>query len=361
MKRVGVVLAVLVVLLFFGGTVAFLAYKAMEPPVTYGTESAKTADIIKKTVATGALVPRTEIEIKSRVSGILAELKVEAGDPVKAGDLIARIRIVPEPQALERSASTVRTARLNLEEAQRLLEEDEALHEARALPLSDLQRRRSEVARRNEELRAARSDLVLVREGALRNAQAVATDIRSTVSGMVLDVPVKVGETVTETNTFSAGTTIAFVADMSDMIFEGKIDESEVGRISQGMPLTITVGALDNAKLEGTLEHIAPKGILEEGAVQFAIKASISPKDGVFVRAGSSANADIVLDKREGVLAIKESLLKFEGADPYVEIETSPQTFERRDVELGLSDGIMIEVIGGVTADDALKGRAQEG
>jgi len=360
MKRVAVVMVVLVVLLGFVGTVVFLAYKAMEPPVEYGTETARVTDIVKKTVATGALVPRNEIEIKSRVSGILAEAFVEPGDSVEAGDLIARIRIVPEPQALERAASAVRTARLNLQEAERLLEEDEALHEARALPLSDLRRRESEVARRREELRAAQADLVLVREGALRNAEAVATDIRSTVEGMVFDVPVKVGESVTETNTFNAGTTIAFVVDMSDMIFEGKVDESEVGRISQGMPLTITVGALDNATLEGTLEHIAPKGVLEEGAVQFAIKASIAPRDGVFVRAGSSANADIVLDKRTQVLAIKESLLKFDKGEPYVEVEVGPQVFERREVELGLSDGIMIEVLDGVGPDDAIKGRAKD-
>lgn len=357
MKRIGLVAIVLLVLALFVGTLAFLYVEAMEPDVEYKTEKPVTMDIIKKTVATGALVPRNEVEIKSRVSGILSELLVEPGDSVESGDLIARIRVVPQPQSLERASAAVRTARLNLREVTALLAEDEALHEASALPLADLERRRIEVERRTQELQAAQRDLTLVREGALRNAEAVATDIRSTVEGMVLDVPVKVGESVTETNTFNAGTTIAFVADMSDMIFEGNVDESEVGRISEGMPLSIMVGALDNATLEGTLEHIAPKGQLVDGAVQFAIKARMAPKEGMFVRAGSSANADIVLDRRRDVLAIKEALLTFDKGEPHVEVEVGPQQFERRPVELGLSDGIMVEVKSGVAEGDALKGR----
>lgn len=361
MKRLGVLLALLVVLALFGGTLVFLYVEAMEPEVTYRTESPVVTDIVKKTVATGAIVPRNEVEIKSRVSGILAELMVQPGDSVERGDLIARIRVVPQPQALERATAAVRTARLNLREATTLLGEDEALHEANALPLSDLQRRRIEVERRTEELRAAERDLTLVREGALRNAEAIATDIRSTVEGMVLDVPVKIGESVTETNTFNAGTTIAFVADMSDMIFEGKVDESEVGRISEGMPLRIMVGALDNKVLDGTLEHIAPKGEVVDGAVQFAIKARIETEDGLFVRAGSSANADIVLDRRKGVLAIQEALLIFEDGKPFVEVEVGEQQFEKRPVELGLSDGIQVEVKSGVSAEDKLKGRPKKG
>lgn len=361
MKRLGVVLIVLFVLLAFAGTVAFLAYKAMEPPVVYSTHQPAVRDIVKKTVATGAIVPRNEVELKSRVSGILAEVFVEPGDSVEAGDLVARIRVVPDPTQLQRATSGVRTARINLEQTKVRLNEDAGLFEEGALPAVDLSRRQAELALREEELRAAQAELTLVREGALRNAETVSTDIRSTVEGMVLDVPVELGESITETNTFNAGTTIAFVADMTDMIFEGKVDESEVGRIREGMPLKITVGALDNKKLDGTLEFISPKGVLEEGAVQFAIKAAIAAEDGLFVRAGSSANADIVLDRRTGVLAIKEALLQFEGTTPYVEVETGEQQFERRDVEVGLSDGIHVEVVSGVAEGDAIKGRPEEG
>jgi HlyD family secretion protein len=361
MKRFGILAVVLLVLVAFAGTVVFLVSEALEPPVTYKVHSPETVDIVQKTVATGAIVPRNEVELKSRVSGILDEVMVEPGDAVEAGDLVARIRVVPDPQALQRATATVRTARINLDEAVARLAEDEALFEDGALAATDLSRRRSEVARRQEELRAAREALILVREGALRNAEAVSTDIRSTVEGMVLDVPVKVGASITETNTFSEGTTIAFVADMTDMIFEGQVDESEVGRIREGMPLTITVGALDNARLEGTLEFIAPKGVLQEGAVQFAIKAAITPVEGLFVRAGSSANADIVLDRRTQVLGLREALLQFEDGEPYVEVEVGPQQFERRPVELGLSDGLVVEVKSGLTLEDRVKGRPVEG
>ena len=361
MKRLGIVLVLIVVLIAFAGTVAFLVSEAFEPPVIYETHPPKTVDIVKKTVATGAIVPRNEVALKSRVSGILDTVLVEPGESVEQGDLIARIRVIPDPQALQRAASGVRTARINLDDAVARLAEDEALYEDGALAAADLERRRVEVARRREELRAATDQLTLVRDGALRNADAVSTDIRSTVEGMVLDVPVERGMSITETNTFSEGTTIAFVADMTDMIFEGKVDESEVGRIREGMPLTITVGALDNATLDGTLEFIAPKGVLEEGAVQFAIKAAVEREEGGLVRAGSSANADIVLDRRQQVLGLREALLQFDGRDPYVEVEVAPQQFERRDVELGLSDGLVVEVKSGLSLEDQVKGRPQEG
>jgi HlyD family secretion protein len=358
MKRLGWILVGLLVVASVIGTVAFLIYKATEPPETFDTGQAKVVDIVKKTVATGAIIPRDEIEIKSRVSGILDVIQVEPGDSVQRGDLIARVKVVPDPTNLQRATTAVRRARLNLDEAERLLDEESRLYEARALPESELAARRAEVAQRREEFAAAQAELTLVREGALRNAEAIATDIRSTVEGMVLAVDVKVGSTITETNTFNAGTTVAIVADMSDMIFEGRVDESEVGRIRVGMPLSIVVGALDNKRLSGTLEYISPRGELLDGTVQFEIRAAITPEDGLFIRAGSSANADIVLDRRDGVLAINEGWLKFEKGRPYVEVETAPQVFERRDVELGLSDGLMVEVLSGVTAEDRVKGRA---
>lgn len=358
MKRVVLVLVGLLLLISFAGTVAFLVYKASERPVEFSIHHGEVRDVVKKTVATGALVPRAEVEIKSRVSGIVDEVFKEAGDGVEIGDLIARIRIVPDPQALDRASSNVRMARINLQEASRQLREDEIMREEGAISQSSIERRRTEVALREEELRASEANYILVREGSIRNADHVATDVRSTMEGMVLSVEVKAGESVIESNTFNAGTTVAAVADMSDMIFEGKVDESEVGRIEVGMPLTITVGALNNRKLAGKLEHISPKGKLEDGAVQFAIKAAIEPVDGVFIRAGSSANADIVLDRREQVLAVKEAWLRFEGVEPYVEVEVGVQLFERRDVQLGLSDGIFVEVLGGVDASASLKGSA---
>ncbi|TVQ87090.1 MAG: efflux RND transporter periplasmic adaptor subunit [Deltaproteobacteria bacterium] len=357
LQRLGWILLVFLMLGSVVGTLVFLYVKAMEPPEVFDTGSAKVVDIVKKTVATGAIVPRNEVEIKSRVSGILDHLAVEPGDTVQRGDLIARIKVVPDPTSLQRAATAVRTARLNLREAERLFDEDSRLYEMKAIPGTEFLRRRNEVDQRREEYRAAQAELTLVREGALRNAEAIATDIRSTVEGMVLAVDVKLGTSITEINTFSEGTTIAEVADMNDMVFEGMVDESEVGRIRQGMPLEILVGALDNRRLKGELEYISPKGLLEEGTVQFEIRASIRPEDGLFVRAGSSANANIVLDRRDQVLAINEGWVKFEDRKPFVEVETGSQVFERRDVELGLSDGLMVEVISGVSPEDRIKGR----
>jgi HlyD family secretion protein len=259
MRRLGWFLAALFAIASIAGTAAFLVYKAMEPPEVFDTGQPKVADIVKKTVATGAIVPRNEIEIKSRVSGILDHLAVEPGDSAQRGDLIARIKVVPDPTNLQRTSTAARRARLNLDEVVRLLDEETRLYESKALPLSELQRRRAEVAQRREELAAAQAEMTLVREGALRNAEAIATDIRSTVEGMVLAVDVKIGSTITETNTFNPGTTIAVVADMSDMVFEGRVDESEVGRIRVGMPLQIVVGALDNRRINGELEYISPR------------------------------------------------------------------------------------------------------
>lgn len=357
MKRLGWFFAILFALVSLAGTAAFLVYKAMEPPELFDTGQPKVADIVKKTVATGAIVPRNEIEIKSRVSGILDHLAVEPGENAQRGDLIARIKVVPDPTNLQRTSTAARRARLNLDEVERLLDEETRLYESKALPLSELQRRRAEVAQRREELAAAQAEMTLVREGALRNAEAIATDIRSTVEGMVLAVDVKIGSTITETNTFNEGTTIAIVADMSDMVFEGRVDESEVGRIRVGMPLQIVVGALDNRRIDGTLEYISPRGALLDGTVQFEIRAAIQPEEGLFIRAGSSANADIVLDRREQVLAINEAWLKFEKGQPYAEVEVGNQVFERRDLKLGLSDGLMVEVVEGLTAQESVKAR----
>ena len=195
----------------------------------------------------------------------------------------------------------------------------------------------------------------LTTEGHARVAQAATTIVRSTNGGMVLDVPVEVGNSVIQANNFNEGTTIASIADMGDMIFEGKVDESEVGKIRPGMALVLTIGALPDKKIDATLEHIAPKGVEEEGAIQFEIRAAVKPQADLFLRANYSANADIVLDKREQVLAIDEGLLQFDGDKPYVEVETAPQVFERRDVVTGLSDGLKIEIVSGLTESDKIK------
>jgi HlyD family secretion protein len=363
MKRViGIVIAAVLVGLF-AWTVVYLYGKSRDKPVEFKTEKPARADIVKKTIATGSLIPRREVEIKPRVSGVVETLWVEPGQKVKAGDQIAKIKIIPNVVSLNAAESSVKTSQINLENAQRELERARSLFAQKLISEAELSRRQVDHDLRRQELSSARSNLQLIRSGAAKGSGKVSNVVTSTVDGMVIEVPVKEGESVTETNNFNPGTTIAFVADMTDMIFQGYVDESEVGKIKEGMSLAIRVGALEDHKFTGKLEYIAPKGATIEGAIQFEIKAAVKLKESVFVRANYSANADIVLDRADGVLAINEALLQFgKGGKPFVEVEVGDKIFERRDIELGLSDGVKVEVKKGLSESDAIKlPRAIEG
>ncbi|MBZ0231598.1 MAG: efflux RND transporter periplasmic adaptor subunit [Deltaproteobacteria bacterium] len=350
---------VLIVLLCVGGalgTLYFLWSKSKTRPVPARLELPELRDIVKKTVATGAIVPREEVEIKPRVSGVIEELFVEAGAPIKAGDQLARIRIVPDAASLQRAQSAVQAARIANDTARRELDRNQALFSQGVISGAELDRFKTDLALKQQELASANEGLQIVKEGQSRGAGKQSNIVvTSTVDGMVIDVPVKLGFSVIESNNFNPGTTIAIVADMSDMIFQGQVDESEVGKIKVGLPLDIKIGALEKEVFEGKLEHIAPKGKEIDGAIQFEIKASVTPKKDVFVRAGYSANADVVLDRRTQVLAVREALLQWKEGKPYVEVETSKGVFARRDVKLGLSDGIYAEVLEGVDKDTKIK------
>ena len=349
------VFATVGVVVLFLGTVGFLLSRSSTVPDEVELVTPTVADIVVKTVATGAIVPRVEVEIKSRVSGVVRTIDVEPGDQVETGMLLSTIQIIPDSASLNNAQANVRTARIELDAASQELERARALSAKSALSAAELQRveRDHDLARQG--YNAALSNLQIVKEGATRGSGNVSTEVRSTVDGMVLTVDVEEGQSVTETNTFNAGTTVASVADMTDMVFEGTLDESEVGRIREGMPLEITVGALQERVIEGTLEYISPKGIVVDGAVQFEIRAAIRPEADLFIRAGSSATADIVLDRREQVLTVDEKALRFEGDEVLVDVQTSAGEFETRTVEVGLSDGIRIEVLGGVGSEDQLR------
>ena len=341
-----------------GWTGVYLYEKSEVKPEVIETGAPVVGDVIQKTVATGSIVPRKEIEIKARVSGILDELVVEPGQHVKKGDLVARIRVVPNISELQRAQAGVRQAKLRLENARIELERQRSLNAQGIVANSAVTPLQYERDLRKQELADAEESLELVLEGASRAAReaGVATnEVRSTVDGMVLDVPEKEGASIIESNTFNPGSTLAVVADMSDMIYLGQIDESEVGKIRKGMSLDVRIGALQNQRFRAVLEYIAPKGNLLEGAIQFEIRAAMQLQEGTFLRSGYSANADIVLDQRHEVLTVDESLLLFAGGDPFVEVEVQPGRFERRAVELGLSDGIRIEVLSGVAAADVLR------
>jgi HlyD family secretion protein len=365
MKRLVPIAIVVAIAGTFVWTLLFLYRKSQADPVVFETESPVYMNLVKKTVATGAIVPRQEVEIKPRVSGIVDKLFVEAGAIVKEGDPLARIRIVPNVVSLNEAEAAVQAARITFNNASREVDRAEKLFGQNLLAAAELERARFDHELRKQELVAAEDNLQLVRSGASRKGGKVSNVVTSTMDGMVIQVGatganavvVKEGTSVTETNNFNAGTTIAVVANMNDMIFQGKVDESEVGKIKQGMELDIVIGAVDKRRFKGTLEYISPKGVEFEGAIQFEIRAAIveSPKD-VFIRANYSANADIVLAKRDNVLTIREALLQFDkDGKPFVEVETGPQKFEKRAVEIGISDGLNVEIVRGLTKDEKVK------
>ncbi len=340
-------------------TLWFLYQKSVDKPEVFKVEKPTKGSIIKKTIANGSIEPRQEIEVKPVVSGIIRELFVEAGETVKKGDKLATIQIVPDMLTLNNAESAVRSAEIAQANAKLNYDRNRPLAEKGVISAAEMQT--FDIALRNaeQELDAAQNALQLVREGISRSSGSASnTIVRSTIDGMVLDVPVKVGSSVIERNNFNEGTTIAFIADMQDLIFKGKVDESEIGKVRTDMDLILTIGAIDDQTFPAKLEYIAPKGVDEEGAIKFEVRAAVEPKEDQFIRANYSANADIVLDRRDSVMVIPERLVQFNetGDSAFVEVKTGDQQFERRHIKTGLSDGINIEVIDGIAMDTELKG-----
>jgi HlyD family secretion protein len=355
MKRILIFLTIIIILGMFVGTGYFLYQKSEEPPIVYETDQPFKTDIIKKTIATGSIVPRKEIALKSQVSGVVEQLYLEEGAEVKVGDLIARIKIIPNVVALNNAQAQVETAIINFENAEMERNRQKELFDERVISDFDYDQFQLAYKLRAQELEAARNNLDLIREGASTKTGNVSNLVRSTVSGMILDIPVKEGTFIIESNTFNEGSTIASIADMSQMIFEGKVNESEVGKIGVGMDLIMTVGAIEGEVFDARLEFISPKGMLEDGAIKFDIKANIVLKENTFLRAGYSATADIVLESRNDVLAIRESNLIFENDQMFVEVAQGNQQFVKQEVTTGLSDGINIEILSGLSEGAEIK------
>ena len=363
MKKIIKILLLVVFIVAIGGTMFYLYQKSKKKPDVFEVKSPFISNVIKKTVATGSVVPRKEILIKPQVSGIVEEVFIIAGQQVRKGDLIARVKIIPNMVELNNAESRLNKAKINFEDSKLVYERQKKVYEQGVIPEAEFQQFRLTYMNAMEEQETAEANLQLIKEGVSKKSGTVTnTLIRSTIEGMVLDVPVEVGNSVIESNTFNEGTTIASVADMGEMIFKGKVDETEVGKLKIGMPLILSIGAIDEEKFDAALEYIAPKGKEENGAIQFEIKADVKLKDNSFIRAGYSANADIVLDRKDSVMVIPESLIKFEkeGDSAYVEVEIQPQVFEKRYIKTGLSDGVNIEIKEGIKKEDKLKGAKVE-
>ncbi|HEY4176846.1 MAG TPA: efflux RND transporter periplasmic adaptor subunit [Kofleriaceae bacterium] len=356
MKRIIPWFLAAIFVLIIGAAFVFLYNKSKSKPTVFQTETAETADITKKTVATGSIVPRRSIEVKPKVTGVLTELFVEPGAKVKIGDPLGKVSIVQDALQTNQAESGVRSAQIAFDNAKLELERNEKLFKTGVVADAELQKYRTDFALRKQELGTAQSNLQIAKEGATKTSgSASSLVVTATAPGMVIDVPVKVGYSVIQANNFNPGTTVATVADMDDMIFDGHVDEAEVAKIKEGMKLAIKIGAIENETLDGKLEYISPQGKTVDGAIQFEIKAAVAQKAGILIRANYSANADIVLDEKKQVLAVREALVQYKDNQPFVEVETAPQTFVKHDVKLGLSDGIKVEVLSGVTKADKIK------
>ena len=356
------IVAVMVAVIFIGAFV-FLYQKSQPTPVVYSEFTPEVKDIQKTTVITGKIEPRNEITVKPQISGIITELYKEAGDMVQQGEVIAKVKVIPDMGQLSSAEARVRLADINLKQAQVDFSREESLYKQKLVSADEFDKIKQTLRQAKEEVVAAQDALDVVRNGVSKsNASASSTLIRSTITGLILDVPVKVGNTVVLSNTFNDGTTIATVANMNDLIFRGNIDETEVGRLVEGMPMKITIGALQDLSFEANLEYVSPKAVESSGANQFEVKAAVHVIKGGKIRSGYSANAEIVLAKANKVLSIPESAIEFSGDSTFVYIvkgEGEKKTYDRRAVTTGLSDGVNIEIKKGITAKDKVRGPQQ--
>ena len=360
MKRYFKFVVAALVLLVFVATFVFLWMKSQPVPEEYEVFTAKSMDLRKTTVVTGKIEPRNEVNVKPQISGIITDLYKEAGDRVEAGEVIAKVKVIPDMAQLSAAQARVRLAEVNVKQARMDYGREKTLYDKGLVAAEEYEKSKQTYDQAQEELEAANDNLQVVRYGvSARNAGESSTLIRATISGLVLDIPVKVGNTVILSNTFNDGTTIATVANMADLIFRGNIDEIDVGRLVAGMPMKITVGAMHDMRLQASLEYISPKAVETNGANQFEIKAAVKVTDDNLIRSGYSANAEIVLAEVKGALAVPESAIEFEGNDTYLYVVKGSgdnMQYERRKVETGLSDGLHIEVKKGLKAGEKVRG-----
>jgi HlyD family secretion protein len=325
--------------------------------IEYETETAIITSIERKTVVTGKVIPEDEVEIKPQIQGIIETLFVEEGDLVNTGDLLARIKVVPNEQNLNAAQGRLANSKIVLKNAKIDYDRSKDLFSKGIISKQEFENSELRYSQSKQDIANATSDLQIIRSGSAGGAASANTNIRATVPGTILEIPVEEGFQVIASNSFNAGTTIATIADLNKMIFEGKVDEAEVGKLKVDMPLEVNLGAIEDQSLEAKLKFIAPKGNEEQGAVQFIIEADLFLNDSIFIRAGYSANASLVLERKDSIMAIPESLLQFdrETEKPYVEISLGEQTFEKRDIEIGISDGVNVEIISGLTKEDLIK------
>ena len=357
MKKVFKYIVIALIAAVLVGTFVFLYKNSQPKEVRYQELTASKQDISRTTVLTGKIVPRNEVNIKPQINGIIAEIYKEAGQMVQQGEVIARLTVIPDMNSLSAAQSRVRLSEINLKQAKTNFEREKALYEKNLISAEEYEKVEQQLSQAQEEYAASQESLEVIRDGvSSKNATSSSTLIRSTITGLILDIPVKVGNSVIQANTLNDGTTVATVANMNDLIFEGQIDETEVGSLYEGMPLTITIGALRDYTFEANLEYISPKAVESNGANQFKVKAAVKVDSEHTIRSGYSANAQIELEKKENVVSVPESALEFEGEDAYVYTKAQDGTYQKTKITTGLSDGVNIEVKEGLTEGDTVRG-----
>lgn len=360
MKKFFRILLWILVAAVFIGTIVYLIYKARPAEVSYSVVTPSIGTIDKTTVLTGQIEPRDEIAIKPQISGIISEILVEPGDIVKEGDVIAKIKVIPDASSLSSAQGRVNTANIRLNDARIKHERNTELYEKKIISREEYEQTLTSLNEVKEELAAATDALDIVKNGVSRyNSGEGNTFVRATINGLILDVPVKVGSSVIQANTLNDGTTVATIADMTNLIFKGSVDETEVGKLKVNMPISISIGALPDFKSESVIEYISPKGSNASGANTFEVKAALPYDSSVSLRSGYSANASVSLEKAENIIMIPESVVEFSGDSTFVYIMTDSlpkQVFRRHPIKTGIGDGINVEVCDGVDSTDKLRG-----
>ena len=357
MKKVIKYIVVALIAVVFIGTFVFLYKNSQPEEIRYQELPAQKQDVARSTVLTGKIVPRNEVNIKPQINGIIAEIYKEAGQMVQQGEVIARLTVIPDMNSLSAAQSRVRLSEINLKQAQTNFDREKALYEKNLISAEEYEKTEQALSQAKEEYAASQESLEVIRDGvSSKNATSSSTLIRSTITGLILDIPVKVGNSVIQANTLNDGTTVATVANMNDLIFEGQIDETEVGSLYEGMPLTITIGALKDYTFDADLEYISPKAVENNGANQFKVKAAVKVDSEHTIRSGYSANAQIDLEKVTNVLTVPESALEFVKEESYVYKKGEDGTYTMTKVTTGLSDGVNIEIKEGLSEGDTVRG-----
>ncbi|MDG1888793.1 MAG: efflux RND transporter periplasmic adaptor subunit [Flavobacteriaceae bacterium] len=352
-KNIGIIVLILGLLF----AIAYFVRTNSTSAIEYDTTTAFTSSIQKTSVVTGTVIPEDEVEIKPQLNGIISEIMVEEGDMVNNGDLIAIIKVVPDERSVYGAQSQVNAAELNVNNAERQMQRAEELFSKQIISQQEYEDAELRFNTAKENLQAAQNDLEIIRKGSVSGSSTANTNIRATITGTILEIPIKLGDQVIAANSFNSGSTVAIIADLNKMIFEGQVDEAEVGKLEVGQDLNVSMAAIPDKEFQAKLKFVAPKGTETGGAVQFKIEADLTLDESSFIRAGYSANGTLVVDNRQDIMVISEALLQFDRrtSEPYVEVETSSQNFERRDITVGLSDGIKVEILAGLEITDKIK------